>query len=100
MLTSDNAAELVSEGMHEILLKHDMIQHNSTPYQPQQNGIAERFNRAIRNAVRSALMTAQLDHSYWPYALNDAVDKYNNIVHSATQKAPSQAIGKTDKPDL
>ena len=43
----------------------------STPYNTEENSLAERVNDTIKSGVRAALVTAELPESYWPYALND-----------------------------
>lgn len=44
-------------------------------YNPEENGIAERINDTLMNAIRAALDTALIDWTYWNYALAYVVDK-------------------------
>jgi hypothetical protein len=46
---------------------------------PSSNPDPEGKNRAIFNAVRTALTTSGIDHRYWTYAAADAVSKLNFI---------------------
>jgi hypothetical protein len=45
-----------------------------------QNTGPEGKNRAIFNAVRTALTTSGIDHRCWKYAATDAVNKLNFII--------------------
>lgn len=76
------------------------IQHiPKIAHNPEENGIAERINSTIMNAVRTALDTACLDWTYWTYVLADVVDKYNQLPHSSTGKSPHQ-LWHNANPDL
>ncbi|PRQ59012.1 putative RNA-directed DNA polymerase [Rosa chinensis] len=59
----------------------------TTPYNPQQNGVAERKNRTFLNMVRSMMCTSGLPKFLWGEALRTA----NYICN----RAPSKAVEKT-----
>ena len=67
---------------------------------PEENGVAERFNLSIMNAVWEALRTAGMDWSYWTWALLDAVDKYNQLPHGATGNSPHETWFADKAPSL
>ncbi|KAL0367537.1 UNVERIFIED_CONTAM: Retrovirus-related Pol polyprotein from transposon TNT 1-94 [Sesamum radiatum] len=46
--------------------------HRTTPYTPQQNGVAERMNRTLLNKVRCLLISSGLSKSLWGDALMTA----------------------------
>jgi hypothetical protein len=48
-------------------------------HSPSSNPDPEDKNRAIFNAVRTALMTNGIENRYWTYAAADAVNKLNFI---------------------
>lgn len=79
VFVSDNAQEYVSKEMNEILNDFNIQHHPTTPYSAQENGIAERINQTVLNAIRAALFTADLPPAYWHYAMYDVVDKYNML---------------------
>lgn len=43
------------------------------PYTPQQNGVAERFNRTLNEMARCMLVSANLGEYLWVEAINTAV---------------------------
>lgn len=68
------------------------IEHVPTiAHNPEENGISERINLTIMNAIRAAIKKARIDWTYWVYAIADVVDKYDQIPYSATGKSPHGA---------
>ena len=49
----------------------------SVPYQPQQNGRAERLNRTIMEKSQALRFDACLPQSWWEFSINHAVHLYN-----------------------
>ena len=49
--------------------KLGIVHQVTTSYTPQLNGVAERFNRTIKEMASAMLIDAQMDHQYWPWAL-------------------------------
>ncbi len=52
---SDNGGEYVSKGFKCFFNAHGIEKQTSTPYRPQQNGMAERANRTLVEMVRIML---------------------------------------------
>jgi hypothetical protein len=59
VLRSDNGGEYSSRHFVDLYAQHVIRRHMTVPYNPQQNGVAERKNQAITSAARSMLH----DHS-------------------------------------
>ena len=53
---SDNGGEYTSKRFVEFLCIHGIAMHTSTPYIPQQNGVAERANCTIVEILRSMIL--------------------------------------------
>ena len=71
-LRSDHGPEFTNYAF-ENFLKSKGIDHDySIAFHPQQNGVAERFNRTLEEKTRTMLITAQLPVSYWEYAMKYA----------------------------
>jgi hypothetical protein len=59
-------------------LKTEGIIHQvTTPYTPQLNGVAERWNRTLKEMVASMLMDSKMDMAYWDHALQYATSILN-----------------------
>lgn len=65
------------------LLRNQGIEHQqTTPYLPQSNGVAERLNRSLNEAVRAMLFQANMPQSWWAEAILHAVYLKNRLPHS------------------
>lgn len=74
-LVSDNAGEYMAEVFSTALVDLGIVHIQAILTNYEENGIAERFNRTIINAVRTALITAKVPWDYWHWELQDAIDK-------------------------
>ncbi|CAI7907025.1 unnamed protein product [Closterium sp. NIES-53] len=65
VIRTDNGGEFIGNEI-EVMLKKKGIQHQLTvPYNPQQNGMAERFNRTLQEGARTLLGRAGLPDPFW-----------------------------------
>ena len=85
-LRSDNGGEFTSAEFKEWLAKSGIRQETSAPYTPQQNGVAERTNRTIMNAVRSQMHSKRVPLYLWGeatvstiYVLNRSLINFLNV---------------------
>ena len=69
-LRADNGGEYMSGDMSDYCKEHGITQQFSTPYTPQQNGVAERFNRTIVEMARSMLIHARMSQGFWGEAIS------------------------------
>ena len=69
---SDNGGDYISKGFRRFLKEHGIKKQTSTPYRPQQNGVAERANRTIVEMARSMLHAQNLKKSFWAEAVANA----------------------------
>ncbi|CAI7782502.1 unnamed protein product [Closterium sp. NIES-53] len=69
VIRTDNGGEFIGADFESVLKKKG-IQHQLTvPYNPQQNGVAERFNRTLQEGARTLLGRAGLPDPFWVTAL-------------------------------
>ncbi|CAI7933985.1 unnamed protein product, partial [Closterium sp. NIES-54] len=69
VIRTDNGGEFIGADF-EAVLKKKGIQHQLTvPYNPQQNGVAERFNRTLQEGARTLLGRAGRSDPFWVTAL-------------------------------
>ncbi|KAG8926805.1 hypothetical protein FRC01_008347 [Tulasnella sp. 417] len=80
---TDNGGEYKGD-FERYCTSHGIHHRRTTPYTPEQNGVAERMNRTLNNAVVSCLLDANLGDAYWADAVLYAM--YNR------NRSPSRAI--------
>lgn len=98
-LRTDNGGEYISNEFKKYCIDNGIKQEFTTPYSPEQNGLAERAWRSNFEMVRSMLLEANLGNQFWSPATFTACYIKNRLVHSATGKTPYEMLyGK--KPDL
>ena len=73
ILRSDNGGEYSSKEFESFLKKNGIVHQLSVPYNPAQNGVAERMNRTIMESTRSMLSHAQMPNEFWAEAVNTSV---------------------------
>ncbi|KAK5666830.1 hypothetical protein QVD99_8733 [Batrachochytrium dendrobatidis] len=82
-IRSDNGGEFTSNEFKAYLASKGIGHQLTAPYNPQQNGVAERKNRAIVNAVRSMLSDSGLPRTFWAEAATTATYLQNRTPHTA-----------------
>lgn len=85
---SDRGGEFIDNELQSYFkqqgIKFECTVHDS----PQQNGIAERKNRTLCDAVRTLLFGAELPPRFWAEALHNAVYTFNRIPRKERVHAP------------
>ena len=93
-LHSDRAGEFTAPFLARFLGNHKSIHHSFTSgYDPQSNGTAERSVGLIKSLASRALATAELDSSYWSYAVRYASQSL--LCHALQKKQRSLPFGTT-----
>ena len=91
-LHTDNGGEYTSNEFVSYLKKEGIRHEYTVPKTSQQNGVAERMNRTLVEAVRSMLSDAKLPKCFWAEALATAVYFRNRRPTNAVQgKTPHEA---------
>ncbi|CAI7901430.1 unnamed protein product [Closterium sp. NIES-54] len=86
VIRTDNGGEFIGADF-EAVLKKKGIQHQLTvPYNPQQNGIAERFNRTLQEGARTLLGRAGLLDPFWVIALRQVALVKNRVLMTVGDK--------------
>ena len=86
-LRSDNGGEYSSAAFQSFCVEKGISRQFTNPYTPEQNGVSERLNRTIIEAVRSMLIHSNLPLSFWAEAVRCAVYTNNRSPTSALQDA-------------
>ncbi|CAI5532888.1 unnamed protein product [Closterium sp. Naga37s-1] len=86
VIRTDNGGEFIGADF-EAVLKKKGIQHQLTvPYNPQQNGVAERFNRTLQEGARTLLGRAGLPDPFWVTALRQVALVKNRVLATVGDK--------------
>ena len=64
MLRIDNGGEFCSKEFEEFCKKCGIARKKTTPYTPQQNGVAERMNKTLMERARSMLSGSGLEQEF------------------------------------
>ena len=99
-LRTDNGGEFTSNEFEEYLKAEGVRYEQTIPRTPEQNGVAERMNRILVEAVRSMLSTSKLPHKFWAEALVTAVYLRNRSPTRAVEgMTPLEAL-TGEKPNV
>jgi transposase InsO family protein len=70
------------------LQKNDIVIQYSMPGNPQQNGVAERYNHTLMDMLRSMLSYSTLPISLWIEVLKTDVHMLNQVSSKSVAKTP------------
>ena len=73
VLHTNNGGEFTSDEFKNYLKKEGIVHQLTITKCPEQNGVAERFNRTLVEMVRSMLADSELPKTFWPEALTTAI---------------------------
>ncbi|CAI7897616.1 unnamed protein product, partial [Closterium sp. NIES-54] len=65
VIRTNNGAEFIGADFEAVLKKKGTEHQLTVPYNPQQNGVAERFNRTLQEGARTLLGRAGLPDPFW-----------------------------------
>lgn len=85
VLQSDGGGEFIGRELQTFLRSEGIVSQFSAPYSPQQNGVAERRNRYLKEMTLCLLLEGGLEEKYWGEAVLTATYVQNRL--------PSRAIG-------
>ena len=100
VLRTDNGGEYTSKEFENYLKSEGICHELTVPKAPEQNGVAERLNRTLVEAVRSMLVDANLPHKFWVEALSTAVYLKNRSPTKAVKDMTPFEAWKNTKPKV
>lgn len=83
ILRSDNGGEYLSKDFQEYLRVRGIQHQKTSPYTPEQNGVAERMNRTLIEMARTMLLSRRVSQVLWADAILAACHVRNRIPTSA-----------------
>ncbi|PLW53498.1 hypothetical protein PCANC_07210 [Puccinia coronata f. sp. avenae] len=92
----DRGSEFINSTLKEFCASHLIKQRVSDPYTPQQNGLAERFNRTILESMRTILEDSGVDKRFWNEVAKVSFLTLNQIPAHRSKKSPFELFkGRT-----
>ena len=96
---SDGGGEFNNRFTKPAFAQHGVRFEITVPYTPEQNGVAERFNRSILDKTRCAIIQAKVSEEMWPHAAAVAIECINQTRNYRNIR-PSTALFKTKPVEL
>ncbi|GJT49950.1 retrovirus-related pol polyprotein from transposon TNT 1-94 [Tanacetum coccineum] len=87
VVQSDRGGEYVAP-FAELCVKHGIRHEFTAPYSPQQNGIAERKNRTLKEMVTAMLISSGMSQDMWGEAILTATYLLNKIPRKEKEETP------------
>ncbi|GJV79466.1 retrovirus-related pol polyprotein from transposon TNT 1-94 [Tanacetum coccineum] len=87
VVRSDRGGEYVAP-FAEFCAKHGIRHEFTAPYSPQQNGIAERKNRTLKEMVTAMLISSGMSQDMWGEAILTATYLLNKIPRKEKEETP------------
>jgi transposase InsO family protein len=100
ILRSDNGGEYTSKEFVNFCKDVGIKRELTTPYNPQQNGVAERKNKTIMEAVKIMIHDQDLPMCLWAEAIMTAVYVQNRLSHSALRFKTPEEMFTGKKPEV
>ncbi|GJZ94849.1 putative ribonuclease H-like domain-containing protein [Tanacetum coccineum] len=98
IIRSDNGTEFKNRNMLEFCGNKGIKQEYSNARTPQQNGVAERMNKTLIEAVRTMLADSLLPTMFWIEAVNTACYIFNRVRVTKPQNKTSYELLFGHKP--
>ncbi|KAK1692302.1 hypothetical protein QYE76_008999 [Lolium multiflorum] len=92
-IRSNNGTEFKNYTLDEFLGEEGIEHQYSTPYTPQQNGVAERKNRTLIEAARTMMMEYKSNYNFWAEAISTACHATNRLYfRKGLEKTPYEIL--------
>lgn len=85
IMVSDNGKPFLSELIRQVCRNYNIIHKTTTPYNPQSNGLIERFNRTLGQILQRRSYEEKLD---WDAYLPATLFAYRSIKQATTKHSP------------
>lgn len=79
----DNGGEFFSKAFDDYCKHAEIVRQKTTPYNPQQNGVAKRMNKTLIDRAQSMLSSVNLEQRFWAEVVHTACYLVNRSPTSA-----------------
>lgn len=100
IVRTDGGLEYCNKDFDSYLSQHGIKHQTSTPYSPQQNGLAERMNRTLLERAKCMLSDADLPKPFWAEATATAAYVINRSPTAAINRKTPYELWTGNRPDL
>jgi transposase InsO family protein len=100
ILGSDNGGEYTSKEFVSFCKDARIKRELTTPYNPQQNGVAERKNRTIMEAVKTMIHDQDLPMHLWAEVVRTTIYVQNKLSHSELGFKTLEEMFSGKKPEV
>jgi transposase InsO family protein len=100
ILRSDNGGEYTSQEFANFCKDVGIKRELTTPYNPQQNGVAERKNKTIMEAMKTMIHDQDLPMHLWAEATKTTIYVQNRLSHNALGFKTPEEMFSGKKPDV
>jgi len=99
-LRTDNGGEYVKNTFINFCTENGIQMQHTVPYTPQQNGVAERKNRTLKEMANCMLQSKGLSLSFWAEAINCANYIINRTPTKVLKNFTPEEAWSSIKPDV
>ena len=99
-LQNDKGGEYMSKEFDSFYADYEIVRRHTVCNRPQQNGIAERFNRVLGESITTMLSESHLSLQFWGEALAAFIHVHNRCPTSALPGTTPFEVWEGHKPDL
>ncbi|KRT78250.1 hypothetical protein AMK59_6683 [Oryctes borbonicus] len=100
VLRSDNGREYISDEFKTFCRENGIYMDYTTPYTPEQNGKAERFNRSLVDKARAMIEDGNVPKTFWNEAVRVAAYLLNRSPSSQLSNTTPAELWYGKKPDV
>jgi hypothetical protein len=100
VLRTDNGGEFCGNEFEEFYKKCGIARQKTTPYTPQQNGVAGRMNKTLMEKERSFLSGVELGQELWAEVVSTTCYLVNRSPSSALDDTTPHELWSGNKPSL
>ena len=91
---TDNGGKYTGTEFKSLCKKHGIIHETTSPYTPEHNGMAERYNRTLQEGVLTLQHDADLSPRFWVSGMHTVNFIWNRVLNSRLGVSPYEAFWK------